>query len=57
MARMTRRFCAEVLWPEYVKLDATLHEYFDDLATRVIGQAVFPTATADAPEVGEPARA
>lgn len=40
MARMSRRFCDEVLWPEFSRLDETLRGYLEEVATRVIGQVV-----------------
>jgi hypothetical protein len=40
MARMSKRFCDEVLWPEFSRLDETLKGYLEEVATRVISQVV-----------------
>ncbi len=50
MARMPARYCTEVLWPEFVALDSTLVEYLEQVASRVIGEALKQEST-EAPVV------
>jgi hypothetical protein len=40
MARVTRTFAAEVLWPEYQALNATLRAHLESVTKRVIAQAI-----------------
>jgi len=40
MVRVSRRFCDEVLWPEFRRLNAALTSYLDEVAERVIGEVV-----------------
>jgi hypothetical protein len=40
MARLSRAFVNETLWPEYMELQNTLSAYFDALTDRVIEQAL-----------------
>lgn len=40
MARVTRTFADEVLWPEYQQLNAMLREHLDSITKRVIAQAI-----------------
>jgi len=40
MARLSRAFVNETLWPEFLELQATLAAYFDALTDRVIEQAL-----------------
>ncbi len=40
MARVTRTFANEVLWPEYQQLDATLREHLESVTQRIIAQAI-----------------
>jgi hypothetical protein len=40
MARVTRSFVDETLWPEFVQLSATLHGYLAEVTERVIAQAI-----------------
>lgn len=40
MARLSRAFVNETLWPEYMELQSTLSAYFDALTDRVIEQAL-----------------
>ncbi len=40
MARVSRRFVDETLWPEYEQLSAVLRRHLDDLTTRVIASAI-----------------
>jgi len=49
MAKVTKRFVDETLWPEFEELQATLVEYFDQFTERIIGQVL----NADTSEVEE----
>lgn len=49
MARVTRTFAEEVLWPEFEELNATLRAHLDSVTRRVIAQAIHGDA-ADAEE-------
>ncbi len=40
MARVTRTFADEVLWPEYQQLNAMLREHLESITKRVIAQAI-----------------
>ena len=40
MARLSRSFVNDTLWPEYQELQQTLSAYFDALTDRVIEQAL-----------------
>jgi len=40
MARVTRTFADEVLWPEYQQLNAMLREHLEAITKRVIAQAI-----------------
>ena len=40
MLRVTQRFCDEVLWPEFLKLDDILMKHLDEIADRVIREAI-----------------
>jgi hypothetical protein len=40
MARVTRTFVDEVLWPEYQQLQRTLRDHLDAVTRRVIAQAI-----------------
>jgi len=40
MARVTRTFAEEVLWPEFEELNATLRSHLESVTTRVITQAI-----------------
>lgn len=40
MLRISKRFCDEILWPEFKRLDALLESYLDEVADRVIGEAI-----------------
>jgi hypothetical protein len=41
MARVTRRFVKETLWPEFTELSALLASHLEAVAQRVIGEAVW----------------
>ena len=55
MARLSRSFVNETLWPEFQELQQTLSAYFDALTDRVIEQALEVKA-GEAEERGEPAQ-
>ena len=40
MARVSRKFVRETLWPEVEALQATLRDYFDDFTSRIIVEAL-----------------
>lgn len=40
MARVPDGFVNEALWPEFLRLDETLQQYFEEVATRVIAKAI-----------------
>lgn len=46
MATLPERFCDEVLWPEFKRLDDTLQEYLDEVAQSVICKAFHGAAAA-----------
>jgi len=43
MARVTRTFAHDVLWPEFQQLTATLRAHLESVTTRVITQAIHGT--------------
>ncbi|MEA5423672.1 hypothetical protein [Synechococcus sp. CCY9202] len=55
MARLSRPFVNETLWPEFQELQQTLSAYFDALTDRVIEQALDVKA-GEAEERAEPAQ-
>jgi len=40
MARVSKKFVDETLWPEFQELQATLQDYFDDFTSRIIAEAL-----------------
>jgi len=52
MVRVSKRFCDEVLWPEFTRLDDLLVSYLDDIADRVITEAIHPDRS-DVTEIEE----
>jgi hypothetical protein len=40
MARVSKKFVDETLWPEFQALQATLQDYFDDFTSRIIAEAL-----------------
>lgn len=40
MARVSRRFVDQTLWPEFLQFDRTLQAYLNDVTERVISEAV-----------------
>jgi hypothetical protein len=53
MARVTRSFVNEVLWPEFRELNATLHEHLDSVTRRIIESAIHGDATDAEERAGE----
>ena len=53
MAKVTRRFVDEVLWPEYTELSRVLRQYLAEVTERVIAMALEPDAS-DVEERGSP---
>ena len=45
MLCITKRFCDEVLWPEFLKLDKILMKYLDDITDRVVREAIHNDAS------------
>ena len=41
MARVSKSFVNETLWPEFLQLDELLREYLSDVTDRVIREAIF----------------
>ncbi len=41
MARVSRSFVDETLWPEFNELDKTLRSYLEEVTSRVIGECIF----------------
>lgn len=41
MARVSKSFVDETLWPEYVELDEVLQKYLSDVTDRVIREAIY----------------
>jgi len=40
MARASRRFVSETLWPEFQEISETLREYLSEVTDRVISQVI-----------------
>lgn len=49
MARVSRKFVEETLWPEFLEIHKTLQAHLDEVTTRVIGEAL-QVETSDAEE-------
>jgi hypothetical protein len=45
MLRVTQRFCDEVLWPEFLKLDDILMKHLDEITDRVVREAIHNDAS------------
>lgn len=45
MLRISKRFCEEVLWPEFVKLDKILVEHLNEITDRVVREAIHNDAS------------
>ncbi len=41
MAKVSKRFVDQTLWPEFVELDKELTRHLDEIASRVIEQSIF----------------
>jgi hypothetical protein len=54
MARVSKSFVDETLWPEFVELDDVLSEYLSGVTDRVIQEAIFQDSS-DASERAKPA--
>jgi hypothetical protein len=53
MLRAPRSFLAEVLWPEFLEIDAALHSWLEMVTERIIAEEVHGEA-GEAEEVAEP---
>ncbi len=53
MAKVSRGFVNQTLWPEFEELSQVLREYLDQITERVIGEAIHRD-TSEAPEVPAP---
>ena len=40
MARVSKKFVNETLWPEFEALQETLRDYFDEFTSRIIAEAL-----------------
>lgn len=45
MAKLSKKFVNETLWPEFVELDNALKEHLDEITTRVISEAIFANSS------------
>ncbi len=45
MLRISRQFCDDVLWPEFVKLDKILVEHLNTITDRVVREAIHNDAS------------
>ncbi len=45
MAKLSKKFVNETLWPEFVELDSALREHLDEITTRVISEAIFANSS------------
>ncbi len=41
MAKVSKRFVDETLWPEFQEINKTLRTYLDDITTRVISEGIY----------------
>jgi hypothetical protein len=55
MARVSRRFVQDTLWPEYEQLSAVLRRHLDEVTERIIAGAIHAD-TSDAHDQTEPAK-
>lgn len=53
MAKVSKGFVDETLWPEFEAISSTLHSYLDDVTNRVVGQVIHADMS-EAAEVDEP---
>lgn len=53
MARVSKRFVDETLWPEFQSVSATLRSYLEEVTTRVVSQVIHADVS-EAAEVDEP---
>ncbi len=45
MLKITQRYCDEVLWPEFLKLDEILINYLNEITDRVVREAIHNDAS------------
>lgn len=45
MAKLSKKFVNETLWPEFVELNSALKEHLDGITTRVISEAIFANSS------------
>jgi tRNA nucleotidyltransferase (CCA-adding enzyme) len=45
MLKVTQRYCDEVLWPEFLKLDEILIKYLNEITDRVVREAIHNDAS------------
>jgi len=45
MAKLSKKFVDETLWPEFMELDSALREHLDEITTRVISEAIFANSS------------
>ena len=45
MARVSKRFVDETLWPEFLKVSETLHTYLSEITNRVVSQVIHPNSS------------
>lgn len=55
MAKVSKRFVNETLWPEYEQLSSVLQTYLNDITERVIKEAIHKD-TSEATEIAAPAQ-
>jgi hypothetical protein len=55
MARVSRRFVEETLWPEFEQLSEVLRRHLDEVTGRIIAEAIHED-TSDARDQAEPAQ-
>jgi len=55
MARVSKKFVHETLWPEYQELSKTLRTYLSEVTERVVSQVIHPDSS-EAAVVEEPAQ-
>ncbi len=53
MAKVSKRFVDETLWPEFEAVSTTLRSYLDGVTSRVVSQVIHADVS-EAPEVDEP---
>ena len=56
MARVTKTFAEQVLWPEFQQLNDTLREHLESVTRRVVSEAIHASADEAVERKGEPPR-